>query len=76
MRKLRLMPAPVANEDGVCSGIAYWIGIQTSIVRGVFLLGLIASGASIIVYRILSEVLNEWNEIPEDYEEVTDDRNT
>ena len=76
MRKLRLMPAPVANEDGVCSGIAYWLGIQTSIVRGLFLLGLIASGMSIIVYLILSEVLDEWDEIPKDYEEVTNDRNT
>jgi len=71
MRKLRLMPDPVASEDGVCSGIAYWLGIQTSVVRALFLLGLPGAGSTILVYLILSEVLDEWDEIPEDYEEVT-----
>lgn len=71
MRKLRLMPRPVADEDGVCSGLAYWVGIPTGLVRTAFIIGLFASGVSILIYWVLSETLGSWKEVPEDYEEVT-----
>lgn len=73
MRKLKLMPKPVAELDGVCSGIAYWLGIPTGLVRILFLLSLFGYGVGICIYFILYLGLLRlrWKEVPEDYEKVT-----
>ncbi len=72
-RKLKTMPAGHATQlRGVCSGVAYWLGTSTTMVRVVWFLSLfIDGGFSLIVYIACAWILDEWDEVPEDYDEIT-----
>ncbi len=65
---------PEASDEcqigGVCSGLAYWWGIPTWLVRIAFVLG-IGSGGVVLMYGLMWFFIPEWNEVPEDYYDVT-----
>lgn len=71
MKKLRRM-----NENamlgGVCSGIAYYLGIETWIVR-MFYFGLIyLLGTGIIFYILMWIFIPEYEKDPEDYNNLNE----
>ncbi len=57
---------------GVLAGIAYALGVQTWIVRVVFIIAcfLTAMFPLLLAYIVLSFVLNECEEDPSDYDEI------
>lgn len=62
---------PDAGFFGVCAGIAYSLGIQTWMVRLLFVvLYLYFTTAIIIPYFIIALLLPEWNDTPEDYTDI------
>ena len=71
-RRLALMPYKIASWLGVCVWLAYHLGFSTIIIRILFLVFTFAvSGSGLIIYLILWLCMDEWDEIPEDYHEVT-----
>jgi len=72
-RPLRVMPesSEEAWIGGVCSGLAYWLGWPTWLIRLAFFLGLGGSGGTLFIYGLMWLVLEQWDEVPEDYREVT-----
>ena len=71
-RPLRRMLEPKAKLAGVCSGIAYGFGISVLMVRLIFVALTCASAPlGIILYMIAAFTMESWNEVPEDYDEVT-----
>lgn len=58
---------------GVCAGIGYWIGIPVWIVRLFWTCIFLFVGIGAIVYILLWIFVSKWEDIPEDYYEVTGD---
>lgn len=58
---------------GVCAGIAYFIGIQTWIIRLIFFLLAIYGdglGVMVIIYILLWIFAPAWETTPDDYGEI------
>ena len=71
-RKYRKMPEPPAHFAGVASGIAYGMGAPTLLVRLVFvLLTVCSSGFGVLLYCMFVVTMDEWDEVPKDYKDVT-----
>ena len=71
-RPFKTMPCPQGTICGVCSGLAYYFGFSTWFVRFLFIAGLIFPNVpALIIYLILWVILDKWEEVPDDYNEIT-----
>lgn len=52
---------------GVCSGVAYYLGIQTWIVRMILFILIFAYGVGIVPYILLWIFMPTWKYTPDDY---------
>lgn len=72
--KLKRMPVSVSVFYGVCSGIAYWVGVPTVVVRILaVILVAVSSGAGMFFYIILAATLSKYSEVPADYKKICED---
>lgn len=69
MNKMKRMTAEHKVIGGVCAGIAYVFEIPTLIVRLIFVMSLLG-GVGPLPYLLLWLVIPEWDEAPDDYEDV------
>ena len=69
-RKLRKMESE-AWFVGVCSGMAYFIGLPAWIVRLVWFCSIWFAGTGLGLYIILWIFVPAWESTPDDYDEVT-----
>lgn len=56
---------------GVCSGIAYWFGIEAWIVRLVLACLIFFHGVGLIPYILLWIFMPKWEKTPDDFNTVT-----
>ena len=72
-RELRSMPSKSDSSmlGGVCSGIAYAFAWPVVLVRLVTALLVFGTSYAAIAYLILSFVMPDWTETPNDYPERT-----
>ncbi len=71
-RKLRKLPQE-SMIGGVCSGVAYWLGVPVWIVRLVWVISALFMGFGFGLYILLWIFLPTWDETPLDFKEVTGD---
>jgi phage shock protein PspC (stress-responsive transcriptional regulator) len=68
-RKLRLVDQH-SWLFGVCGGFAYWLGILEALIRAVCIFTILCHGIGIVPYFILWLAMSEWDQDPDDYEEI------
>lgn len=71
-RKLRKV-CDDAFIGGVCAGVAYWLGIPVWLTRLLWACASFYYGFGVGLYILLWIFMPEWEEAPEDYNEVTGD---
>lgn len=72
MRKLRRLREE-AVFAGICSGIAYWLGIPTWLVRVVWGVAFFIYGIGFGIYVILWIFMPTWDKVPTDYKKIAGD---
>lgn len=72
-RKLRRV-REVKWIAGICAGVAYWLGAPVWVIRLLWvILAFSTTGTGVLLYIVLL-VLPEWKKIPEDFDQVTGDK--
>jgi len=71
-RKLRKIPAK-KKVAGVCAGFAYWLGIETWVVRVIWTLLILVNGFGLFAYVLFWIILDKRDQVPPDFDEVTGD---
>jgi phage shock protein PspC (stress-responsive transcriptional regulator) len=71
-KTLERMPEAKSMLCGVCSGIAYYAGVPSWLIRFIFLLlALMGCGIPVAAYIVFCIVLPRTDVVPEDFDEVT-----
>lgn len=69
MKKFRRMNQH-ATLGGVCSGLAYSLGVQAWIIKAIMVLLVLGAGVGVIPYILVALFAPEYEQDPEDYEAV------
>jgi phage shock protein PspC (stress-responsive transcriptional regulator) len=76
LKMTRTFKRMVEDRDwigGVCSGMAYWLGLPVAVVRLVWAIAFFSFGVGFWPYMLLCIFVPRWAKEPADYAEVTSD---
>lgn len=69
MKKFRRMNQH-ATLGGVCSGVAYHLGLQSWIVKAITVVLVLGAGIGVIPYILVALLAPQYEQDPDDYEAV------
>lgn len=69
MKKFRRMNQH-ATLGGVCSGLAYMLGMQAWIVKAIMVLLVLVAGIGVLPYLLVALLAPQYEVDPEDYKEI------